>query len=213
MKRFIVVIVLMFINGCDSETSESSIDMADYLPMSNVNKQYTDIEKRNGDFDDKKYIESVIVEPNLITIKRDKILESITTISNDVISILSPNDNNKTKIYKREVYLGDEVSNYLSSTKRKPLMIGLQRVGEESTDIQESCTYHSKVESYEVYFYEYTNYDENHDIIKLKCISKKSVKTFIDAEYINDVSYENGTVESKENISYVYLQKSLGVMW
>jgi hypothetical protein len=214
MKKYLVGITLLFVlNGCgNTDNKERSIDMAEYLPTSSLNKQYTEVIKINGELTSTSYLKSVIVEPNRITIKQNSILKSITSIDNDEVDMLLIGDANRTKVYKRNVYMGDEVSSYKSLTESKKLSVGQQVVGEEHTEVVESCIVDSLLDNYEVYFYEYKNYDDEHNILKLKCISKKSVNTIIDEAYASLVAYENGVIEYKDNISYVYLQKGLGVV-
>ncbi len=204
---------MLVVNGCGSESGgSSSIDIAEYLPSTSLNKQYTDVIKLNGDLNSTPYIESIVVEPNRIMTKEDAILKSIATIDNDEIDMILIGDVNSSKVYKRNVFKGDEVSHYKSVNESVELSVGTQVVGEKHTEVVESCTLDSILNNYEIYFYEYKNYDGQHDIIKLKCVSNKSVNTIIDAEYINTVAYENGLVTSKDNISYVYLQKGLGII-
>lgn len=215
MKRLLMPIIAIFLlNGCGSEeSSETPIDIAEYLPSNSLNKQYTDVKKVNGNLSNiNEYVSNVIVESNLITSKLDNLLESVTTVNDDEINILLIGDVNKTKIYQRKVYLQKEVSNYVSLNESKALMLGSQKVGEESIKVEESCVFNSKIDKYEVYFFEYNNYDGQHDIIKLKCTSKKTVSTIVDANFSDVVVYESGTVVSKENISYIYFQKGLGVI-
>jgi hypothetical protein len=213
MKKYLMAIALIFLlNGCAEESSESIIDIAEYLPSNSLNKQYTDVTKSKGDLNNNVYVKSIVVEPNMIRNKRDEVLESITTISTNEVKVLLIGDTNLSKIYKRNIAIGKEISNYKSVNKSEDLKIGSQRVGEEHIEVVESCTLVSKLNKYEFDFYEYKNYDGSHDIIKLKCISKKTVNTIIDAEYINKVAFENGIVTSKDNISYLYLQKGLGVV-
>jgi hypothetical protein len=214
MKKYLLGIVLILVfHGCGSDSKGSSplvIDMAEYLPSMSLNKQYTDVVKLNGDLNSTPYLESIVVEPNRIMTKKDNILKSVTTIDNDELDELLIGDSNRTKIYKRDVSIGDEVSHYKSVDESRELSVGTQVVGEEHIEVVESCTFDSIVDNYEIYFYEYKNYDGEHDIIKLKCVSNKSVNTIIDPEYLNTVAFENGLITSKDNISYVYLQKGLG---
>jgi hypothetical protein len=215
MKKYLMGIVLILIFhacGSDSKSSPMVIDMAEYLPNMSLNKQYTDVLKLNGDLNSTPYIESIVVEPNRIMTKEDTNLKSITTIDNDEIDMLLMGDINKTKVYKRNISIGDEVSRYKSLNESKDLSVGTQVVGEEHIEVIESCTLDSIIDNYEIYFYAYKNYDGEHNILKFKCVSQKSVNTIIDAAYINTVAYENGLLVSKENISYVYFQKSLGII-
>ena len=198
--------------GSDSKSSPVVIDLAEYLPSTSLNKQYTDVLKLNGDLNSTPYVTSILVEPNRIMTKEDTVLKSITTIDNDELDILFIGDINRSKVYKRNISIGDEVSRYKSFDESRELRVGTQVVGEEHIEVVESCTFDSTLNNFEIYFYEYKNYDGQHNIIKFKCVSNKSVNTIIDPEYINTVAYENGLVVSKDNISYVYLQKGLGTI-
>ena len=112
----------------------------------------------------------------------------------------------------RNLAEGDSVSDYIKKDEVETLKIGSQKIGEKYTKVAEKCLLDSIINHYEKFFFEYTNYDDNHNIIKLKCTTKTIVDTKIDATFIDSVSYTNGTVESKDDISYIYLQKDLGVI-
>jgi len=205
------ITLALLLNGCGEDSSgESSVDISVYLPANSISKQYTDVVKSNGDLTNNEYTKSILVEPNLITTKQNELLESIVTISDEKVNVILIGDRNRTKIYERNIHIGDEIYSYKSVNKSKELTIGVQRVGEEHIEVVESCILDSKIDKYEFYFYEYKNYDDDHDILKLKCTSIKTVNTTVDADYTNAVAYENGTTVSKENISYTYLQKGIG---
>ena len=212
MKKYLMTITFMLLmNGCGSQSEGgSSIDISEYLPSMNLNKQYTNIVKSNGDLNSTSYSSTIVVEPNMIMTKEDTVLKKITTINKDEITVMLIGDTNKSKVYKRNIFIGDEVYNYKSVNETRKLSVGRQVVGEEHVEVVESCTFDTILNNYEIYFYEYKNYDGQHDIIKLKCLSTKSVNTMIDAKYVGKVAYKNGLVTSKDNISYVYLQKGLG---
>jgi hypothetical protein len=148
----------------------------------------------------------------MITTKQDGHTKEVITFGEDTIDFLLVKENNQTKSFKRKVSFGEEIINHTTLAETKKLMIGSQEIGEKSITVKEHCKLESVVKKYEIYFYEYTNYDNNHDIIKIKCSSRKITTTLVESQYINDVSHKNGTVESKENLSYFYLQKSLGVI-
>jgi hypothetical protein len=214
-KYFLGIVLILIFNACGSDSKGSSpivVDMAEYLPTMSLNKQYTDVLKVDGDLNNTLYIENVIVESNRIIVKEDSLLKKVTTIDNDTLDVLFVNDENRTKVYKRNISIGDEVSYYKSVDESRDLSIGTQVVGEEHVEVIESCTFDSILDNYAIYFYEYRNYDGEHEIMKLKCVSHKSVNTIIDQEYVNTVSYENGLITSKDNISYLYLQKGIGVI-
>jgi len=207
------MILMLVVNGCGSESKgSSSIDIAEYLPSRSFNKEYTDVIKLNGKLENRVYMNRIIVEPNKIITKEDTNLKRIVTINSDEINILLIGDINKSKVYKRHVSKKDEIFHYKSSNKIKELNIGVQVVGEEHIEVEESCILDSILDNYQVYFYEYNNYDEQHDIIKLKCTSNKSINTIVNPEYIDSVSYRNGVVTTKDNIYYIYLQKGLGTV-
>jgi hypothetical protein len=222
MKKYLMAIPLIFLlNGCGEESSESSIDIAEYLPTSSLDKPYTDVKKINGDFNDTLYVNSVIVEANIIITKQDDVVKSRTIIDSDEVKTFLASDSNHSKIYKRNIYFGDEISKYKSVDMSRDLTIGAQKIGKVHTEVVESCILDSRSDNYKFEYqpysngsitYEYKNYDGEHDILKLKCISKKTVNTIIYNDYVDTVIYENGIVTSKDNISYLYLQKGLGVV-
>ena len=215
MNKFLTLTLSFFVLiGCGSSGSskENTIDISNYLPSTSMTKEYTTVSKIDGNIESHDYIDTITVESNLITMKKGSSVDSIITIKADEIEFKSVRDMNHTKVMSRNIIKDDVVSNYIKKSELKILKIGMQRIGEERTRIEESCHLDSIVNQYEIFFYNYNNYDSNHNILKIKCITKSIVETTVDAEYIDMVSYKNGTVESKDDISYLYLQKGLGVI-
>jgi len=215
MKKYIMSVALILIlNGCGEDGGgDSSVDITEYLPSDSFEKVYTDVSKSNGEFKDKTYMENILVEPNMIKIKREDVLKSIITISSDDVKFLSVNELNSSNSYKRNIYIGDKVSNYIAVDERKKLTIDSQIIGEKHTKVIESCVFENKLNIYTFDYsphknrtisYKYENHDGRHDILKLKCTSIETVNTLIYSEYNNTVT--------KDNISYKYLQKGLGVI-
>jgi len=199
--------------GCgSSDTSAKKIDIANYLPSTSMSKEYTHVTKIDGKLSNRDYRESVVVESNLVSIKEEEKLSRMIIIKADELEVKYFNDENRSKIITRNLYKGDTVSNYLKTDKVEKLRVGTQEIGEKHIKIEEKCIFESMIDRYEKFYFEYTNYDDKHDIMKIKCISKTIVDTNIDAEYVDSVAYTNGVVESKDDISYLYLQKGLGMI-
>jgi hypothetical protein len=215
MNKLLILMLSFFaFIGCGSSDSsgQDNIDISNYLPTTSMTKEYTSVSKVNGDIESNDYLDTITVESNLITMKKGSSVDSIITIKADEIEFKSINDINHTKVVQRHVAVDDAISNYIKESELKILKIGTQRIGEERRKVEEMCLLDSVVNKYEVFFYDYNNYDDNHDILKIKCVTKSVVETTVDAEYTDMVSYQNGTVESKDDISYLYLQKGLGVI-
>ena len=213
INTFIIALFfLLSLQGCGSSSSKTKLDLANYLPTVSSQKQYTEVDKVNGSLNNHEEAEDVIVESNLITIKKDNQIDTLITIANDEVLFKLFKDFNKTKKILRHFSKGDEISNSLIKDNTKILMIGSQRIGEENIQVEENCVLDDVVDSYKIFFYEYKNYDDEHDILKIKCTKKSVTETKIDSEFENLVSYQTGTVKSKEDISYFYLQKGLGVI-
>jgi hypothetical protein len=211
---YLLILSLSLLSGCggSSNSSNKHVDIANYLDSTSLTKQYTNVHKVNGNIANSEYSHAVLVESNLITIKQDSLLYSLITISMDDINFKLMSEENRTQTFKREVSMGDVVTKFVKNEEIKILNIGSQRVGEESKRIEKECVLDALVDEYEVFFYAYKNYDDAHDILKIKCTSKSFVETKIDREYVDSVSYVDGFVESKENISYEYYQKGLGLI-
>jgi len=184
--------------------------MANYLPSTSMTKEYTTVSKLNGDINNIEYRQNILVESNLVSIKKANNLETLITISADDINYKSINDVTDTKTLKRHVTMGENIFDYIKQSETKVLEIGSQRIGEQSTRMEESCVLEGILSTYEVFFYSYKNYDSNHNILKIKCSSKTFIETKIDSEYIDLVAYTNGIVESKADIFYLYYQEGLG---
>lgn len=214
MKKYVISVALILIlNGCGEEDGRSTIDIVDYLPSDNFEKVYTDVVKFNTEFIDKTYIDNILVEPNMITTKREDIVTGITTVSSDDVKFLSVNELNSSNSYKRNIYIGDKVSNTIAVDERKQLTIDSEIIGEKHTQVIESCVLENKLNIYTFDYspyqnrtisYKYENYDGKHDILKLKCTSIETVNTLIYSEYNNTIR--------KDNISYQYFQKGLGMI-
>ena len=213
MNRNLLLLVssIAFLGCGSSDTSAKKIDIVNYLPSSSMSKVYTHVTKRDGELSNHDHTESVVVESNLISIKEEGALKQLITIKADELEIKSI-DENRSKIIARKVKRGDMLLDHLKEDSVEILRIGSQKIGEKRTKIEEKCRFDSIVDRYEKFFFEYKNYDDEHDIMKIKCTTKTVVDTKIDAEYVDLVSYTNGVVESKDDISYVYLQKGLGVI-
>ena len=212
-KNLILILSIVAFAGCGSSSSdEKKIDMSSYLPSTSMSKAFTHVTKIDGKLNNRPYTDTVVVESSLVSIKEDGKLSRLITVKADEIEIKYLNDVNRSKIMTRNLSEGDSVSNYLKKDEVEILKIGSQKIGEKRTKIEETCALDSMVDRYEKFFFEYTNYDDKHNIMKIKCTTKTIVETKIDTKYIDSVSYSNGIVESKEDISYLYLQKGLGVI-
>ena len=198
--------------GCGSSGSKNSIDIAEYLPTKSMSKGYTHITRIEGKSTNRIYTDSVVVEANLIRIKEDENLSRLIRIKGNEVEITYLNDANRTKILKRYFTAGETVSNYIKKDETEILRIGSQKIGEIYTKTEESCVLEGMINNYQKFYFEYTNYDDNHDIMVIQCITKSITETKVDEEYIDSVTYVNGTVESPSDISYLYLQKGLGAI-
>jgi hypothetical protein len=214
MNKFWIVMLSSFLlNGCGSSSSSggtSTADIANYLPRTSMLKQYSTISKVNGDFDSREYSNNILVESNLVYIKKDNSLEGIVTVLVDEVNFKSINDRNETRSFKREVAIGEEVSNSITKSDTEILTVGMQKIGEQSTRMEENCVLEAILDEYQISFYTYKNYDSKHDILKIKCVTKTFIETEIDSEYIDLVAYTDGIVESKDDVSYLYLQEGIG---
>jgi len=212
-KNILLIASIIAFTGCgSSEESVEKIDIVNYLPSTSMSKAYTHVTKIDGNLNSSAYIDTVVVESNLVSVSKKEKLSRMIIVKADKLEVKYFNDLNRSKIVTRTFKKGDTVSNYLKADEVEILKIGSQKIGEKRTKIEEKCMFDSMVERYEKFFFEYTNYDGEHDIMKIKCITKTVVDTKIDAEYVDSVSYTNGVVESKDDISYLYLQKGLGMI-
>ena len=212
-KNLLLIGSIIALAGCGSSSSGGKkIDMKSYLPTSSMTKEYTRVRKIDGKLTTHYHKDSVAVNSNSVSIKEDGKLNRLFTIKNDEIDVKYLSDVNHTKVITRKLNKDDTVSDYLKADEVEILKIGSQRVGEKHTKIEEKCTVDSMINRYEKFFFEYINYDDEHDIMKIKCITKKIIETKIDKEYADSVSYTNSVIESKDDISYVYLQKGLGMI-
>jgi len=212
-KNLIVILSILVFNGCgSSESDKKKIDMANYLPTTSMNKVYTNVTKIDGKLNNNSYTDNVTVESNLVAIKKNIKLNQLITIKSDEIEIKYFNDKNDSKLISRNLLKGDVISNYLKEDSIETLQIGLQQIGKKYTRVEEECILDDMIDHYEKFFFEYTNYDDDHDIMKIKCTTKTVIETRIDTQYVESVSYSNGVVESKNDVSYIYLQKNIGMI-
>ncbi|NEW61490.1 hypothetical protein GSY74_09370 [Sulfurovum sp. bin170] len=216
-KVWIVIPLLLLFSGCGGSSSSSTgvkIDTSEYFPDITT-KEYTQLVKSVNDnrrvlLD---FSENISLEQNLITIKVDDEITTISTIHKDNITIQEFGDKNRTITMEREVSIGDKVFENIQENLIKNLTLDVTIYGNKSISIKESCILESKINEFKFdTYHEYYNDDENHDIIKLKCTTLKTEITTIDPQYVGDVSAKDGIIEFKPNISYRYLQKGIGTI-
>jgi hypothetical protein len=214
-KISILTLLLIAIVGCGGSSGNrgEKIDMSDYLPKTTT-KEYTQVSKsiNNSRMQSFEFTENISIEPNMITLKVDNNITSITTVHKDKIAIQDIKDDNRTIIMKREVRIGDKVIEDVRKSVVETLRLGSQIYGDKSIQTEESCILEGRVENFAKYFYLYENYDEEHDIIKLKCSLIKTEITSIKPEFVDELNRQNGVVEFKPNTSYIYLQKGIGTI-
>lgn len=216
-KVWIVIPLLLALTGCGGSSSSNKgtkIDTSEYFPKSTITKEYTQVIKSvdKSSRDVSEFVEDISVEPNMITIQVDGETTAITTIHKDKVTIQEFGDIERVVTMKREVYTGDKVIEDIQENITENLKVGSQIVGNRSIQTEESCLLESTIDEFTQYIYDYKNYDNKHDIIKLKCTIRKTEITSVEPDYVDKVIYENGTVEFKPNISYRYLQKEIGII-
>ncbi|SFV51547.1 hypothetical protein MNB_SV-12-784 [hydrothermal vent metagenome] len=212
MYRAIIILFLIILVGCGSGGSKTKIDISEYLPKI-LTKKYTEVSKLiDSKMQNSEFTENITLESNKITVKVNGAVTTVSTILEDKINIQTAGDNNRTKTMKRRVSNGDKVIEDIQENKTETLKVGSQIVGDRSIKIEESCKLEGSVKEFSKYFYLYENYDDEHDIIKLKCTTVKTEITSVKPEFADDVIYENGTVEFKPNTSYIYMQRGIGTI-
>ncbi len=212
IKNLIPLTLASLFIGCGGggSSSSKSIDLAEYFPQKSMIKSYTETIKQDGDFTTEESRTNIIVEPNIITVKNDTAVTSIITVLEDKITI-EDRENNHTKVFERKVNKNDTLFTDSYSSNITPLKLGTETYGTETTQREENCKLIDIVDDFSLPpFYEYNNYDKEHDILKIKCTAKTVVATTIKPEYIGQVTRENGTITSANNIYYLYFQKELG---
>jgi len=212
-KVWVSTLLLVMIVGCGSNKSSNKIDMSEYLPKITT-KDYTEVIKPiDIKMTSSEFSENIILGTNKITIEVDGSVKATYTILDDKINIELVGDENQTKTMKRKVSKGNNAIEYVQESQTETLKVGSQVVGEQSIRVEESCELvDDTIDEFTKYFYVYENSDDEHNIIKLKCTTVKTEITSIEPEFIDDVVYENGTIEFKPNTSYIYLQRGIGVI-
>lgn len=212
-KIVLPIILLLGMSGCgSSSSSKETIDLVEYLPASSMIKDYTDVERKDGDINRIEYTENITVEPNLVTTKIDGNTTKKQIITNDAITIHYYGENNRTEQMNRHVSVGSTVLEYEEVDVTEKIMVGAQEVGNKTSTSSLSCKLDSITDEYVISFYEYANFDGEHDIAKIKCTTHMTETTQIYPEYMDLVAYETGTIESKNDIAYLYMQKGYGVV-
>jgi len=212
MYRSVLPFVLLFIlSGCGSSSSDKpTIDLVEYLPKSSMNKNYVEFKSDNGKNDIWQYTETIMRQPSTITTKIDNVTKQIDKIADEHITRSYFNDQNGSYKLKRNISLGDTIFTNNTTNELEKIMVGTQEVGKRSVLENLSCELEEIIDNYKFGLFEYHNYDGEHNIIKIKCITQRTTKTEIYPEYRELVTLEDGVYESKNDISYIYMQKELG---
>ena len=210
-KSVLPFILLLALSGCGSNSSnKNTIDLAEYLPKSSMNKQYAEFKSNNGKNDIWQYIETITRQSSTITTKIDDVTKQKDVITDEYITRSYFDDQNDTYKLKRHLSPEDTIFTNDTVNELEKIMIGSQEVGNKSVSENLLCKLEGVIDNYKFDLFEYHNYDGEHNIIKIKCITQTTTKTQIYPEYLDLVAYEEGVFESKNDISYIYMQKGLG---
>jgi len=208
MYKSVLPFTLLFaLLGCGSSSSnKNTIDLAEYLPKNSMNKNYTEFKSDKN----RQYTETITRQPSTITTKIDNVTKQIDEIEDENITRRYFDDQNNTYGLKRNISPGDTIFTNDTTNELEKIMVGSQEVGKRSVSENLSCKLEGIIDNYKFNLFEYHNYDGEHNIIKIKCITQATTKIEIYPEYRGVVAYKDGISESKNDISYIYMQKELG---
>ncbi|MCK4442750.1 MAG: hypothetical protein KAU90_12150 [Sulfurovaceae bacterium] len=206
-KVLLFTATLIFIGGCGSTNKKKdSINMVDYIPSlntKNINKKFLII-KDNGVRD--VYDESITVNNNTISVKKDDLLTRIVTI-NDTSIVEDDIDNNLTKILKKSISVGDILYTLPKSIKIEDIKIEDTILGTKKIESTKTCKLENKLTKLEDHDMIY-----NYDILKFKCIEEKKIVTDVKDDLPEYITLTNGEEKSDYDISYFYMAKNIGLI-
>jgi len=210
-KSVLPFILLFALLGCGSSSrNKNTIDLVEYLPKSSMNKEYAEFKSNDGKNNVRQYTETIMRQPSIITTKIDDATKQIDEITDEYITRRHFGDRNDTYKLKRNISPGDTIFTNDTTNELEKIMVGSQEVGNKSVSENLSCKLEEVIDDYKFGLFEYHNYDDEHNIIKIKCIAQATTKTEIYPEYRELVALEDGVYESKNDILYIYMQKDLG---
>jgi len=208
MKRLrmilLFIVMLLFMGGCGSTSKKSNnINMVDYLPSSDTTKKFF-ITKDNGDTNF--YEETIKVNSNTISVKRDDLLIRTFTM-NETTIIEEDIDNNLTKVLKKSIAQGDTLYTLPKITIIEDIKFEDTILGTKNIESTKTCKLETKLTKLEDYDIKY-----NDDILKFKCIEDKKIVTHIKDDLPDYINLTNGEEKSDYDISYFYMKKNVGLI-
>ena len=203
-KILLLTTTLLFIGGCGSTThKKNSINIANYLPSLDTTKKFFTT-KSSGDTNF--YEESITIDANTITIKRDDLLNRILTINDNDIREKDI-DTNQTKVLKKSIAEGDTLYSLPKITKVEDIKVEDTILGIKSIESTKICKLEKKLDKLEDYEIKY-----NDDILKFKCIEEKKIVTHVKDDLPDYINLTNGEEKSDYDISYFYMKKDIGLI-
>ena len=203
-KVLLFTATLLFIVGCGSTSKKkNNINMVDYMPSSDITKKFFTT-KDNGDTNF--YEESINVNGNNITVKKDDLLTRTVTI-NETTIVEDDIDNNLTKILKKSISIGEILYTLPKITTIENIKFEDTILGTKNIESTKTCKLEKKLTKLEDYDIKY-----NDDILKFKCIEDKKIVTHVKDNLPDYINLTNGEEKSDYDISYFYMKKDIGLI-
>jgi len=206
LKNWTPFILIPLLFGCGNSHSDRSTDMKDYFPTNISQKNFLQI-NHNGNTSNKKTYTEILNESNntLIYQINTTTIKTITIQDNEIIENNSE-ENPHTKHMKRYIGLGSKLFTLTQNIEENILFENIV-LGKKNINSTKICHLESKITKLDNYTIPYSG-----DILKFKCIEKKTIVTNIKDDLPEYIDLKDGTVESDYDISYFYMKKGIGVI-
>jgi len=206
INKWIPLTLIPFLFGCSSSTNSHSTDMKDYFPVNLDSKNFLETSNNGNNSDKKTYTELITKNNNALTYKIDNKITRIVTINND--DIIENNIENRphTKTITRYVSTGSKLYVLTQDTKEDILLEGAL-LGNKTVHSVKTCRLAGKIKELDQYTIPYSG-----DILKFKCIEKKTIITDIKDNLPDYITLKDGEVKSDNDISYFYMKRDVGLI-
>ncbi len=205
IKKLIPLSLLALLTGCGSGSSgEGSIDLVAYLPATDMSKPYLKTIDDGSNSSRDTYTLDITRELDQLTYKsEDQIIKTITIQDKE----LQKEENNQSIIADRFVDKGDTIFTHEYATKIEEIKLDEVILGTKTTQAVQRCKVDDTLERLELYSIPYTG-----EILKIKCTQESTVITKVKEDLPSYVDLQDGEVKTDNDISYIYLQKGLGII-
>jgi hypothetical protein len=206
IKKWIPLTLIPLLFGCGNSTSSHSTDMKDYFPLNIDTKSFLQTSNNGNNSDKKTYTEVILQNNNTLVYQVNNKITKTITIQNDDIIENNVEDKPYTKTMTRNIGIGSKLFKLTQNTKEKILFENTV-LGTKTINSIKTCRLDSKIKKLDLYTIPYSG-----DILKFKCIEKKTIITDIKDNLPEYIDLKDKEVKSDYDISYFYMKRNIGLI-